>query len=241
MKKTLIHLYACSFFMISFCGLWGQNSNPEYSIQNAFLQDKKEATSTQLKAVLLLLETVFELKDTPFNRYWLSYALYHQALLADVQNQKKIAEVSIDRSIALLMPLENDAESLALLSIQQGYSTQFKWYLSMMQIGRQALQNATRAVELNPNSLRTHLALSINDFYTPKVFGGGALAPIHLKKALEVVHNDPTDRFPSWGKDQVYELLVKHFRKQDQDSLAQDYLERGLIEFPTSELLQELN
>jgi len=209
MKKTLIYLYTCIFFMTSFCRLWGQNSNPEYSIQNAFVQDKKEATSSQLKAVILPLETAFELKDTPYNRYWLSYAIYHQALMANIQNQKKIAEAFIDRSIALLMPLENDAESLALLSIQQGYSTQFKGYLSMMQIGRQALQNATHAVELNPNSLRTHLALSINDFYTPKVFGGGALAPIHLKKALETIENNPSDSLPSWGKDQVYELLVK--------------------------------
>jgi hypothetical protein len=34
---------------------------------------------------------------------------------------------------------------------------------------------------------------------------------------------------------------VKHYRKIDQDSVAQEYLNQGIAEFPESELLSDLN
>lgn len=241
MNKFLSIVVVFSFSFMNLETAKAQQNTPEILVQKTFAKDIAEKTSNNLKATLKPLEAAFNRKDSPYNRYWLSYAIYYQAILANLQNRKEEAEMHIDRAIALLIPIKNDAESLALLSLQQGYSTQFKGYFALMQIGKQAMVNAKRAVAINPKSLRANLALAINDFYTPKLFGGGELAPFYLKKALEVSEINPIDSLPNWGKDQVYELLVKHYRKIDQDNIAQEYLNQGIAEFPESELLSDLN
>ena len=46
--------------------------------------------------------------DNTFNRYWLSYGLYNQALLAGIQEDEDRAEFLIDRAIELLNPFKDD-------------------------------------------------------------------------------------------------------------------------------------
>ena len=234
LKRTTV------FFLYLHLGLanvQAQTSTTEAAIHKAYVLDKTQGNQSQLKNINQNLEKTFNQQDTNSNRYWLSYGLYNQALIADFQNDKKLAESLIDRAIALLKSLENDAEAQALMAIQMGYSIRFKSYWAMMNLGRKASFHANRAVELNPNSIRTNLAVAINDFYTPKAFGGGKRVENSLKKALEVT---PSKGSPTWGKVLVYELLVKHYRKLKHDQIAQDYLSHGLAEFPESELLLEL-
>ena len=166
--------------------------------------------------------------------------MYNQALIADRLEDKKAAEELIDRAIELLKPLEEDAESQALLALQLGYSTRFKSYWSMMSLGRAAYHRAERAVALAPTNMRTNLALAINDFYTPKVFGGGKKVETHLKKALQAPNPSASVTTPTWGKPNVYELLVKYYQKNKQQTQAQNFLNQGLSEFPNSELLLSL-
>jgi hypothetical protein len=109
-----------------------------------------------------------------------------------------------------------------------------------MRIGRNAVLNAQQAAVLNPKSLRANLAVAINDFYTPKTFGGGKLTLEYLNNAMKATTPKPQDSLPNWGKPNVYELLVKYYRKNKQFNIAQDYLNQGLEEFPASELLQGL-
>lgn len=227
-------------FLLCFSPVLGQNPTPEAAIQLAFQQSKTQQTQSPLVKHNTMLEQTFEKEDNNFNRYWLSYGLYNQALIADRLEDMKAAEELIDRAIELLKPLEEDAESQALLALQLGYSTRFKSYWSMMSLGRAAYQRAERAVALAPTNMRTNLALAINDFYTPKVFGGGKKVETHLKKALQAPNPSASVTTPTWGKPNVYELLVKYYQKNKQQTQAQNFLNQGLNEFPNSELLLSL-
>jgi len=227
-------------FLLYFSPILGQNLTPEAAIQLAFQQSKTQQTQIPLVKYNTMLEQAFENEDNNFNRYWLSYGLYNQALIADRLEDKKAAEELIDRAIEILKPLEEDAESQALLALQLGYSTRFKSYFSMMSLGRAAYQRAEHAVALAPTNMRTNLALAINDFYTPKVFGGGKKVETHLKKALQAPNPSASVTTPTWGKPNVYELLVKYFQKNKQQTQAQNFLDQGLSEFPNSELLLSL-
>lgn len=224
-------------FLLYFSPVLGQNLTPEAAIQLAFQQSKTQQTQNPLVKYNTILEQAFEKEDNNFNRYWLSYGLYNQALIADRLEDKKVAEEIIDRAIEILKPLEEDAESQALLSLQLGYSTRFKSYWSMMSLGRAAYQRAECAVALAPKNMRTNLALAINDFYTPKLFGGGKKVETHLKKALQAPNPSASVIAPTWGKPNVYELLVKYYQKNKLQTQAQNFLDQGLSEFPNSELL----
>ena len=244
MKGLINHFLYCTvtlLFLLCFSPVLGQNPTPEAAIQLAFQQSKTQQTQSPLVKHNTMLEQTFEKEDNNFNRYWLSYGLYNQALIADRLEDKKAAEELIDRAIELLKPLEEDAESQALLALQLGYSTRFKSYWSMMSLGRAAYQRAERAVALAPTNMRTNLALAINDFYTPKVFGGGKKVETHLKKALQAPNPSASVTTPTWGKPNVYELLVKYYQKNKQQTQAQNFLNQGLSEFPNSELLLSLN
>lgn len=243
MKGLINHFLYCTvtlLFLLCFSPVLGQNPTPEAAIQLAFQQSKTQQTQSPLVKHNTMLEQTFEKEDNNFNRYWLSYGLYNQALIADRLEDKKAAEELIDRAIELLKPLEEDAESQALLALQLGYSTRFKSYWSMMSLGRAAYQRAERAVALAPTNMRTNLALAINDFYTPKVFGGGKKVETHLKKALQAPNPSASVTTPTWGKPNVYELLVKYYQKNKQQTQAQNFLNQGLNEFPNSELLLSL-
>ena len=157
MEGLINHFLYCTvtlLFLLWFTPVLGQNPTPEAAIQLAFQQSKTQQTQSPLVKHNTMLEQTFEKEDNNFNRYWLSYGLYNQALIADRLEDKKAAEELIDRAIELLKPLEEDAESQALLALQLGYSTRFKSYWSMMSLGRAAYHRAERAVALAPTKDR---------------------------------------------------------------------------------------
>ncbi len=82
--------------------------------------------------------------------------------------------------------------------------------------------------------------MAITDFFTPKVFGGGKKVESLLLSALHAPRPSASDITPQWGKPNVYELFVKYYRKNNQPSKAQKYLNEGLREFPKNKLLLAL-
>ena len=110
----------------------------------------------------------------------------------------------------------------------------------MMNLGQDSKEYAKKALETNANNLRAYYALALNNFYTPKVFGGGSEVEFYLKKALSLTETTKTENKPSWGKESVYELLIKHYQKEEKGSFATKYLIEGLELFPYSKLLKGL-
>jgi tetratricopeptide (TPR) repeat protein len=159
-------------------------------IEKAFVNCIEKDSPQALEKMANMLLRAFNEKDTIPTRYWLSYARYHQALFAsEIQQDKKEAESFIDKAISLLEPLKKDSESLALLSLQTGYSIRFKGYFAMIGLGQDSRTFAETALKRNPNNLRAYYALALNNFYTPKVFGGGTEVEDILKKALALTKN----------------------------------------------------
>lgn len=242
--KNLSH-YSIKYYITLFYLLWltpffGQYATPETAIKKAFQESQLQKTQTPLQALNITLEKACQSEYNSFNRYWYSYGLYNQALIADELDDKEAAEQLVDRAIELLESLREDAESQALLALELGYSTRFKSYWSMISLGRNAYQRAELAVALAPANLRTNLSLAITDFFTPKVFGGGKKVESLLLSALHAPRPSASDITPQWGKPNVYELFVKYYRKNNQPSKAQKYLNEGLREFPKNKLLLAL-
>lgn len=241
-NKNYLNKKLYSLFFIYFWSLVlnGQNITPEADINRAYEESKKQSMQNPLQEVNIDLEKAYQSEDNTYNRYWFSYGLYNQSLIADGLGDSAAAEQMIDRAIELLKPLKEDAESQALLALELGYSTRFKSYWSMISLGRNAYRCAERAVLLDPDNLRTNLALAINDFFTPKIFGGGKKVERHLKKALQAPISQVSELVPNWGKPNVYELLVKYYRKNNKQAQAQEALKNGLFEFPQNALLLAL-
>lgn len=240
LKKYISFPLCFLFSLFTVSVISAQISTPEASIHKAYSASQKQMSLAPIVQLNKELDTAFQKEDTSFNRYWFSYGLYMEALCADQQNKKTLAEERIDQAIALLQPLEEDPESLALLSMQLGYSTRFKNSITMMRLGRKAYLNAERAVALDPENLRTNLSLAINDFYTPKIFGGGKKVESLLLKALEDNQPNSSDNLPTWGKVNVYDILVQYYRQNENQKKALYYLEKGRAEFPESNLLKAL-
>lgn len=236
----LISLLLC----ISLTGISPQNQEKkslQYAIEQAFTTCITTKSDQPLEEMVTALTSAFEQEDTISTRYWLSYAYYYQALFAgEINKNEKRAEPLIDTATSLLKPSNTDSESLALLSLQTGYSIRFKSYFSMMNLGQDSKEYAKKALEINANNLRAYYALALNNFYTPKVFGGGSEVEFYLKKALSLTETTKTENQPSWGKESVYELLIKHYQKEEKGNLATKYLTEGLELFPDSKLLKGL-
>lgn len=237
--KIILIIFSSIFMSMSSIVL--QKDGFQQKIEKAFVESIESNSNEPLEKAATTLAFAFEEKDTISTRYWLSYARYHQALLAgEINKDKKQAEQFIDRAISLLKPLKNDSESLALLSIQIGYSIRFKSYFAMVGLGQDSRAFAETALALDPTNLRAYYSLAINDFYTPKVFGGGREVEFYLKKALGLSQNENVEDQPTWGKDSVYELLIKQYKKEEKDSLAQKYLTQALALYPNNQQLKAL-
>ena len=237
----LIFLLLC----ISLIGISPQNQEKkslQYLLEEAFTTCITTKSDQPLEEMVTILTSDLEQEDTISTRYWLSYAYYYQALFTgEINKNEKSAERLVDIAISLLKPSDKDSESLALLSLQTGYSIRFKSYFSMMNLGQDSKEYAKRALETNANNLRAYYAIALNNFYTPKIFGGGSDVEFYLKKALSLTETTKDENQPSWGKESVYELLVKHYQKEEKGSLANKYLTEGLELYPDSKLLKVLN
>ena len=238
MKAIILLL---SFSIMSMQAQKQQKEGLQEKIEKAFLYCIENESEDALEKIAETLTLTFDENDTVSTRYWLSYTRYHQALLAaEINQKKKQAESYIDAAISLLKPSLKDSESLALLSIQTGYSIRFKSYFAMMGLGQDSHNYAETALSLDSNNLRAYYALAINNFYTPKVFGGGTQVEVNLKQALAMSENSMEENQPTWGKDSVYVLLVNHYIKEEKDSLAKKYLAEGLALFPKNKQLKNL-
>ena len=214
--------------------------NWQNEIESAYTLAIAEGSPAPIEELLVTLTVESPPNTTPIASYWLAYAYYHQAFfaLAFLQDEQ-LAENAIEKTIALLRPANSDTESMALLSLSLGFSTQFKHYFKVMKIGQEALQLSKKAAELDPTNPRASYAYALIDFNMPKIFGGGEKVENLLLNALEHPE-DPSPTAPSWGREAIYELLVKHYREKGDDQKAAYFLKEALSEFPSSRLLVNL-
>lgn len=209
----------------------------EIELKNAFQKGVETVNDTELEALKKKYEHEFKNVPTASNRYWNAYALYQQSLLNLVLEHNDKAEQLCEQTLTLLQTEEANTEQLALLSLVLGFSTQFKGYWAMIRLGQEAYITAEKALEMDTNNIRALYVLAINDFYTPKIFGGGKRVESLLQKALSLPESN-SSQSPTWGREEAFELIVKYYREKKQNDLADQYLKKGLQAFPNSTLLK---
>ncbi|MBC8084670.1 MAG: hypothetical protein H7Z21_15845, partial [Hymenobacter sp.] len=135
-------------------------------------------------------------KPNPYLSYWGAFAQYH--LYFRHGQDKPRAEAALNKGIELLedIPAKN-AEHYALLSLLQGLNLEFANFLTIPFKAGAVKENAEKALALAPNNLRAHYARGINDYYTPKQYGGGKVAAAHFLKAIALADKpDPNPYAP---------------------------------------------
>jgi hypothetical protein len=170
--------------------------------------------------------------SNPYLSYWGAFAQYHLYFRHDKNKQQ--AEQALNKGIELLenIPTKN-AEHYALLSLLQGLNLEFASFLTIPFKAGTVKANAEKALALEPNNLRAHYARGINDFYTPKQYGGGKVAATHFKQAIALADKpDPNPYAPSWGKADAYYYLVQAYQAAGQTELARQYATEGLSKYP---------
>lgn len=165
--------------------------------------------------------------------YWEAYANYRLAIFYSASKEEDKAEEHTDKAIELLENIKKkSSDDFALLSCLTGFSIQFS-PLSAAFTGPKAGKYATKAINLDEDNSRAHFARAMNDFYTPKMFGGGDLVEEHLKKAINLsTPANATSKKPTWGKDEAYEMLVQFYIREEKTDEAKMYCKMGLGQFP---------
>ncbi len=171
-------------------------------------------------------------KPNAYLSYWGAFAQYY--LYFRYGQDKPRAEQALTKGIKLLEDIPTKtAEHYALLSLLQGLNLEFASFLTVAFKAGTAKENAEKAVALGPNNLRAHYARGVNDFYTPKQFGGGKVAAEHFKKAIALPDKpDPNPYAPNWGKADAYWYLAQTYQAAGQAELARKYAAEGLSKYP---------
>jgi len=185
-----------------------------------------------------------ENKFQSLNKYWQGYC--YVSIVACQLNFKEETNVDsiIHEGISVLNSVDKkNSEHYALLSMLHGISIKY-CNIAMLSITAQKSKLcAEEAIQLNNKNMRAYLAFAINDFFTPTIYSGGKLVEESLKKALQLeTRIDPNIQcLPSWGKDIVYEYLIKNYIKSKKYDMADKYLKEVTKLFPYRADLQKLN
>ncbi|NQZ44619.1 MAG: hypothetical protein HRT65_09930 [Flavobacteriaceae bacterium] len=205
----------------------------ETKIFEAFVQANINKRPTALQELKKELDDMASRTPNQLITYWQSYLRYYLSIFYMTQNQEETAEKEIDDAVDLMDGIKNkNTEDYALLALTQSFSIQFKGFRAMF-ISSAIKKNGKRSLSLEPKNIRAYFVLASNDFYTPEKYGGGEQAEGYLLKAISLpdqLNKNPYT--PSWGKQEAYELLVKHYMKTDQRDRARTYCKEGIALYP---------
>ena len=214
----------------------------QQKIDSAFIQSFQTKAPTPLQTLQKTLEQSYAQRSLNIIQYWRGYLQFYLAIYHLKSGAKDLAEKETDRGIALLKAMERkNSEDYALLALMEGFSIQFKG-MKVMVISQKMQEYGQRALSMDSTNIRAYYVLGNYDFYTPKAFGGGKKVEKYLKKAVSLpAQNVPNPFLPSWGKEESYELLIRHYIREEKWAEAKKYHRLGLEEFPNSYLLTTLS
>ena len=214
----------------------------QQKIQTAFIQSIQTKTPAPLQTLQKALEQRYAQRSLNLIQYWRGYLQFYLAIYHLKIGAKHLAEKETDRGIALLKAMERkNSEDYALLTLMEGFSIQFKG-MKVIVISQKMQEHGQLALSMDSTNIRTHYVLASHDFYKPKAFGGGKKAEKYLKKAISLpAQTLPNPFLPSWGKEESYELLIRHYLREEKWAAAKKYHRLGMEEFPNSYLLTALS
>lgn len=246
MKNLIIILGLLCCFTNSSYGQSSENDllkGIEQKINTAFSETMRTKSNAPLIELQEELKVCDEKSPSNLTKYWQAYLsfynfVYHNFTSGDKESEKKVLKEGID----LLKDMKDkSAEDYALLAKLQGPYMQFEQPMRMGIVSMQISRNFKKAFKLEPDNLRLNLAFASHDFHTPKEYGGGKQTEEYLLKALALpAQKKESEYLPSWGKEEVYEMLVKFYMRENKMTEAKKYLEEGLSIFPNNYTLSQL-
>lgn len=172
--------------------------------------------------------------------YWESYALFKMAI-STIETDKELAEKNANKSIAVLESIDyKDSEDYALLALVINFSINFSSMLTKPIKSRKVINLAKKSLELDSNNPRAYVALGINNFFTPEIFGGKSKTEEYLLKALKYIPKQNLVGKPSWGKLRILYYLVRYYIDCEKFDEAMKYSELGVKQFPKYEVFPKL-
>ena len=213
----------------------------QQKIKTAFKESRAQKNSTPLLELNRQLDSLYTTRPHNLTLYWRAYLRFYRSLYHLIHEEKKAAEEEVQIGIEWLKKINNkNSEDYALLSHLVGYSIRFNPVKGMF-LGPEADEYAGKAVAMDSTNLRAWLVRGANDFYTPAMFGGGKKAEKYLLKALAMPDQKTPDEYlPSWGRDEVYELLVRLYIKEKKWDVAKKYYAEAIAQFPNNHLIVAL-
>ncbi len=210
-------------------------------ITNAFVVGVISKKNDELNHLSKELEQLYKEENQNLILYWRSYLQFFSSIYYLEKGDKEEAEKEVDKGIGWMNDMQKkNSEDYALLAMLEGFSIQFK-VMKAMFIGPAAQKNAKTAIAMDSTNLRAYYVYATNNFYTPEMFGGGKEAEEYLLKALSLPEQRAkNDYLPSWGKEESYELLIRHYIKKEKWGLAKKYFQEGTKKFPESYTLNKL-
>ena len=210
-------------------------------IKNAFNSSFINQNLNELDAISNQLDDLYKTRPYFLIAYWRAYTSYYKSIAHIKFGDRKLSEEQIDKGIELLKSIENkNSEDYALLAMLQGFSIQFKGMRAPL-ISADLKKNSQKAIRLNKKNLRGYYAIANNSYYTPRKWGGGKDVEENLITAISLPEQTNENLYmPSWGKEESFELLIKHYIENEKWSEAKEYLKKGIEIYPESYILSQL-
>lgn len=173
--------------------------------------------------------------------YWRSYALYYSSIYYMQTKQPEKAAATVQEGIELLEALgQKGSDEYAMLARLQGVGLAFAGPKAP-QVAQLMVANGAKAIELDAENVRAYVVAAINDYFTPKAFGGRQKVKAYLTKALALPAQRVESAFmPSWGREEAFEYLLRYKLEEEKGEGAAALYERAIQEFPNSYMIRSL-
>lgn len=216
-------------------------SNIQAKIKKAFVQDLFNNSYEKQKEINFKLDSLYKNKKQNLIIYWQAYLQFYTSIYFSQQNNDQQAEQEISKGIFLIKNIQHkNSEDYALLAMLEGISIQYKG-ISAAMVSQSMKQNLRRSIAIDSNNSRAYYVAGCNNFYTPEEFGGGKKVEENLLKSLKLPIQQLKNQFlPSWGKEEAFEILIKHYIKINDWEKAKKTFQEGLRLFPNSFLITQL-
>lgn len=214
--------------------------NIQNEVLNDFMSSFTDQNNSKISKLIDQLSISYKTTKNSLFLYWQGYALYYNCIIYLKNSDTKNAEKELAKAINIVEKNDNkNSEDYALLSMLQSFSCQFATFPAIIKLSRDAAFNIDNAIEMDKDNLRAYYVYANNDYHTPEEHGGGKKVEEYALKALSLPSQKIENTYlPSWGKQESYELLTNYYIKTKNILKAQEYIDRGLNEFPNSYILK---
>lgn len=180
---------------------------------------------------LVAKDTIIKPQD---KRYWKAYMLYNKSIFyKKIGKNDDKSSATIDLAIEILNQNEESSENLALLASCKLFSIQFANMTQLAKISAEVVEDANKALSINPKNVRAYYVLASNNFYTPKMFGGMTQVEEYALKGLACPNSADNGFYsPYWAKPLLYSIYIKYLEGENRKEDALKYRKLAKSEFP---------